>query len=131
MNILLINHYAGSPRDGMEFRPFYFAREWVRAGHDVTVVAAQHSHLRQHTPELGGRARSEMLEGVRYLWLPTTPYRGNGAARLANMASFVLQLSARKAALARRFKPHLVIASSTYPCDIWPARRIAAAARSS
>ena len=33
MNILLINHYAGSPEMGMEFRPYYFAREWVKAGH--------------------------------------------------------------------------------------------------
>ena len=32
MNILLLNHYAGSPALGMEFRPYYLAREWVRAG---------------------------------------------------------------------------------------------------
>ena len=30
MNILLINHYAGSPQHGMEYRPYYLAREWVR-----------------------------------------------------------------------------------------------------
>ena len=33
MNILLINHYAGSPELGMEFRPYYMAKEWVKAGH--------------------------------------------------------------------------------------------------
>ncbi|MGH8253082.1 MAG: hypothetical protein ACRES2_03520 [Steroidobacteraceae bacterium] len=33
MNVLLINHYAGSPWHGMEFRPDYLARERVRAGH--------------------------------------------------------------------------------------------------
>jgi hypothetical protein len=31
VNILVVNHYAGSPRDGMEYRPFYLAREWGRA----------------------------------------------------------------------------------------------------
>ena len=30
MNILLINHYAGSPQYGMEYRPYYLAREWVK-----------------------------------------------------------------------------------------------------
>ena len=40
MNILYLNHYAGSPALGMEFRPYYLAREWVRAGHRVQIVAA-------------------------------------------------------------------------------------------
>ena len=26
MNILIINHYAGSPDMGMEFRPYYFCK---------------------------------------------------------------------------------------------------------
>ena len=39
MNTLYINHYAGTPALGMEYRPYYLAREWVRAGHRVTVVA--------------------------------------------------------------------------------------------
>ena len=38
MNILYINHYAGGPQWGMEFRPYYLAREWVRLGHQVTMV---------------------------------------------------------------------------------------------
>ena len=29
MNIILLDHYAGSPEMGMEFRPYYMAREWV------------------------------------------------------------------------------------------------------
>ena len=32
MNILLLNHYAGHPALGMEYRPYYLAREWVRQG---------------------------------------------------------------------------------------------------
>ena len=30
LNILYINHYAGGPAYGMEYRPYYLAREWVR-----------------------------------------------------------------------------------------------------
>ena len=46
MNILLINHYAGTPALGMEYRPYYLAREWVRLGHRVTIIAAAYSHYR-------------------------------------------------------------------------------------
>ena len=40
MNIILINHYAGSDRHGMEYRPYYMAKRWVQAGCQVTVVPA-------------------------------------------------------------------------------------------
>ena len=40
MNILYINHYAGSIYHGMEYRPYYLAHEWVKQGHKVTIVTA-------------------------------------------------------------------------------------------
>ena len=126
MNILLINHYAGSVHHGMEYRPYYLAREWVRAGHKVTIVAASASHVRTQAPQLGRRARmEETIDGIDYVWLAAPPYRGNGAARVRNMAAFLWRLQAAGEQLARTVKPDAVIASSTYPLDIWPAARIA------
>jgi len=126
MNILLINHYAGSPYHGMEFRTYYMAREWVRAGHDVTIVASATSHIRARAPELGGKDRlEEMIDGIRYLWFATPEYDGNGAKRVLNMVSFVTRLYREGNALSVRFRPDVVIGSSTYPMDMWPARRIA------
>ena len=40
MNILIINHYAGSKEYGMEYRPYYLAKEWKNQGHEVTIIAA-------------------------------------------------------------------------------------------
>ncbi|WP_374498451.1 hypothetical protein [Vogesella indigofera] len=40
MRILYINHYAGSPRHGMEFRPYYLAREWWPAVYARLMSAA-------------------------------------------------------------------------------------------
>ena len=53
MNILMISHYAGAPQYGMEYRSYYMAREWVRMGHQVTVVGASFSHLRKSQPPVG------------------------------------------------------------------------------
>ncbi|HEX7982755.1 MAG TPA: glycosyltransferase family 4 protein, partial [Duganella sp.] len=129
MNILLINHYAGSVRHGMEYRPYYLARAWVRAGHRVRIVAASSSHLRAAAPALDGRrVADEIIDGIEYRWHAAPAYRGNGLGRAANMAAFIGALYRGAAALARDFRPDLVIASSTYPADIWPARRIAALA---
>ena len=125
MNILLINHYAGSTRHGMEFRPFYLAREWVRAGHCVQIGAASFSHIRAIQPELNDFVLDEQIEGIDYRWYATPSYQGNGAGRVKNMLAFMRALWRDGPRLARVFKPDVVIASSTYPMDIWPARRIA------
>lgn len=128
MNILLINHYAGSLRHGMEYRPFYLAREWVRLGHRVRIIASSQSHIRAQAPLLDGRPRlDEVIDGVEYQWIATPGYRGNGIARVLNMLCFVTRLYQQSGALARDFHADVVIASSTYPLDIWPAHRIARA----
>lgn len=126
MNILLINHYAGSLRHGMEYRPFYLAREWVRLGHRVRILASSQSHIRAQAPQLRGREQlEETIDGVDYQWIATPAYCGNGLARVLNMLAFVGALTLRARELAAAIRPDVVIASSTYPLDIWPARRIA------
>jgi glycosyltransferase involved in cell wall biosynthesis len=129
MNILLVNHYAGSPRDGMEYRPYYLAREWVRAGHRVQIVAAAYSHVRTRQPAVAGEALDELIDGIAYRWLPAPAYTGNGVGRVRNIWAFLSRLLRDAARLVDEFKPDAVIASSTYPMDIWVARRIARRAR--
>jgi glycosyltransferase involved in cell wall biosynthesis len=125
MNILLINHYAGSTALGMEYRPFYLAREWVRAGHDVTILAATYSHLRMKQPTITHDLAEETVDGIRYVWLTTPSYTGNGIGRGLNIATFIAKLVRYSRRLERAYTPDLVIASSTYPADNWPARRLA------
>ena len=120
MNILMISHYAGAPQYGMEFRSYYMAREWVRIGHRVTVVGAAFSHLRKVQPPVG----HETLEGVNYLWLPTTHYEGNGIKRVLSMFQFCCQVYKHSRELID-FKPDIVIASSVYTFDLYPCRHIA------
>ncbi len=166
MNILYINHYAGSPQHGMEYRPYYLAREWVRAGHAVRMLAASYSHVRAQQPDLAamhtaashapngqsgqsshplpgdvvqeaveeagaksGRATVQHIDGVAYHWYATPAYVGNGVGRVKNIWSFLWQVWLDAPRLARTFEPDVVIASSTYPMDIWVAHRIAKLAR--
>jgi glycosyltransferase involved in cell wall biosynthesis len=126
MNILLINHYAGSPQHGMEYRPYYLAREWVRMGHRVQIVACAQSHVRALQPYLDGQNRlDEVIDGIGYTWFAARPYAGNGVGRVRNIASFMRPLYQAGKQIAQSFNPDVVIASSTYPLDIWPAHSIA------
>lgn len=129
MNILLINQYAGSPRHGMEFRPYYMAREWARARHRVTVLAGSYSHLRSENPAPGAPFVMEKIDGIEYVWLRTPAYSGNGYRRGLNILSFVGRLL--QAAFSSRLpgRCDVVIASSTHTLDIFPAWLIAKRAR--
>lgn len=125
MNILYINHYAGGLAYGMEFRPYYLAREWVKLGHHVRILAGTYSHLRQNNPDVEHDFDIEIIDGIEYQWIKTGIYQGNGLGRLASMIRFVgkMMFSAKK--IAKDFKPNMVISSSTYPLDVFPAKRIA------
>src|SRR4051812_28023701 len=122
MNILIINHYAGSTSYGMEYRPYYLAKEWTGLGHRVTIVASSFSHLRVVPPSIRGDYTSEDHGGIHYVWLRTPGYRGNGIRRVLNIGAFVLQLLRYQARIISDAEPDLVIASSTYPLDNYPAR---------
>ena len=65
MNILLINHYAGSLEYGMEYRPYYLAREWVKLGHNVTIVGANFSHLRIKQPQAGEESEEAVQREIK------------------------------------------------------------------
>ena len=108
----------------MEFRPYYFAREWVKMGHKVDIIAADYSHLRRKNPDVIKDFQTEVIEGINYHWIKTNTYEGNGASRAITMAQFVgkLWLNAKK--IVREFEPDAVICSSTYPLDTFAGQRI-------
>lgn len=126
MNILTLNHYAGSPSLGMEYRSYALSRELNTRGHHCVIVAGTYSHLRQQNPDPGHwEVRRTTVEGVDWYWIPTRHYRGNGVRRMASMLDFTARIWLYARRLALEEKPDVVIASSTYPLDVYAAARIA------
>ena len=144
MHILLINHYAGSPRHGMEYRPYYLAREWVQMGHQVTILASSYSHVRTVSPDISVQQKNppltlplkgeeiiiskfteEWIDGIRYIWIKTPSYSGNGVRRAINIFSFVFNIYRFSGILSKICQPDVVITSSTHPLDNYPAYALA------
>jgi glycosyltransferase involved in cell wall biosynthesis len=125
MNILIINHYAGSPNLGREFRPYFLAKEWVKLNHQVTIIGAEFSHLRYLQPNVTRDFQIDKLDNINYIWLRTPRYRTSGLRRILNMLFFVTKLLIFKKKIISTVNPDVVIASSTYPLDIYPAYLIA------
>lgn len=122
---MLINHYAGSPEMGMEFRPYYFAREWGKMGHHVDIIAADYSHLRISNPNVFVDFQTKDINGIKYHWVKAGQYKGNGVKRALTMFRFVGKLWWYAGRIVKEYKPDVVITSSTYPLDTYAGQRIA------
>lgn len=124
MNILYIEHYAGSPEMGMEYRPFYLAKQWVSMGHTVTIIAGDYSHLRRKNPVVSTDFQSKKIDEIEYVWIKTGSYQGNGLNRAVTMFKFVYKIIKNAKYIVSRWNPDVVIASSTYPLDTYAAQKI-------
>lgn len=125
MNILYINHYAGSPEMGMEFRPYYLSKEWEKMGHNVCIIAGDYSHLRKINPKVSNDMEKQVIDGIDYYWMKTGTYEGNGVKRALSMIRFCYKLCKWKGWISTHINPDVVISSSTYPIDSIPAYSIA------
>ncbi|MEL3902710.1 MAG: glycosyltransferase family 4 protein [Treponema phagedenis] len=124
MNILLINHYAGSPSMGMVFRHYYLAREWQKLGHTVHIVAASYTHLRKENPNIHKDFEEKKIDDVSYIFVQTPSYSGI-LGRVKNIFAFVSKLRLNARFITKKYAPDIVISSSTYNFDIFSAIKIA------
>lgn len=129
MRILYIDHYAGSLSMGMEFRPYYFSKEWEKQGHSVRIIGADYSHIRIQQPEVYKDFTIEKIDDIAYQWIKTLRYSGNGVKRAVSMFQFVGKLWMTAGKIAKEFHPDVVITSSTYPLDSYAGYRIAKQAK--
>lgn len=113
MNIWMVNQYAIPPEQAGITRHFSFAKQLVSKGHDVTIVASSFDHVTQRETRLKADAtwKIEMIDGVRFLWLRTPPYKGNTVARMLNMAVFALRVLLETRRLR---KPDVILGSSPH-----------------
>jgi len=125
MHILYINHFAGSKTHGMEFRPYFLGKPWVQLGNKVSILAASFAHTRVKQPEVKLDFQNDKIDGIDYYWIDCPRYSGIGMKRLINFFVFIFKLSIRSRFIARELKPEIVIASSTFLLDIYPAFLIA------
>ncbi len=124
MRIWIFCSFAGSPRHGMNYRQFYFAREFVRAGHEALIVSSSYSHQFLVQPKITSLYTKEVIEGVKYIWIKCPSYDGSAdPKRILNWLAFTMGLY--RLPRQAEAKPDVIIVSSPIPYPIVPAARIA------
>ena len=118
MRIWILNHYASPPDQPAGTRHYDFGRVLASQGHEVTIFASSFCHFSRKEEHLrpGERLRVEIIDGVRFVWLRTTPYAGNDHRRARNMMSYTVGVLLAQ----RRFQRPDV---SSAPRCTWPRPR--------
>jgi len=129
MRILYECDLAGSNYHGMAFRIFQFSCEFRKRGHEAMIVAASYSHARRINPVVVHVLTDENIDGVKYRWIKTPRYKGNGFMRLMHLLIYNFRLWFYAGRIARDFNPEIVIASGVTPLDFLGCSRIAKKAK--
>ncbi len=110
----ILNHYAISPDMPGGTRHFDLASELVKKGHDVTIFASGFDHHTHRYIKIDPKEkiRVEEYDGVRFVWINTTPYSKNDWRRVMNMISYGWRVLRCDRGLP---KPDVVIGSSMHP----------------
>jgi glycosyltransferase involved in cell wall biosynthesis len=109
----IFNHYAIAPDRSGGTRHYDLARALTARGYEVTIIAAGVNHVTGEEERVarGRLTATRVLEGVRFVWLRTPRYRGNGVGRVVNMAAYAVMAVVSQFRLGR---PDVVIGSSVH-----------------
>jgi glycosyltransferase involved in cell wall biosynthesis len=126
MNIWFVNHYAIAPNTPGGTRHYSLAKELVKRGHSVTIIASSFDYFTQTETKLsvGEGFRHETIDDVDFLWLRTPPYKGNSLGRVKNMLAFSRDIWFQKG-LRNKRKPDVIYGSTPHLFAAYAARRLA------
>lgn len=109
MEILILAHYGQQPPQNTMRRYHNWGKELVSRGYKVTIIAASSLHNTNiDYVDLLGTDSSE-FEGVKYQYIKTQSYSGNGLGRMRNMLQYCIGI--------RRFSyfdPDIIIIGEAY-----------------
>jgi glycosyltransferase involved in cell wall biosynthesis len=115
--VWIICQYAGSPRHGMNYRPYFVGRELARNGYRVCIISGSFSHQYISLPPTTGRFTLEEIDGLTYCWVKTPAYPDAGSLwRAYSWLAFSCRLLLLGRSLLPR--PDVVLVSSPMPFPI-------------
>lgn len=114
--IWIFNHYATEMYFNKGGRHYWFAKELASKGYDVTIFCASTCHNRALAVEVKGKYSIQILDDIKFVFVPTKKYSGNGLDRITNMIQFYTNLNkSAKEIILINGKPDIILASSVHP----------------
>lgn len=115
--IWIINHYAFPYGYGFHTRTHTIAKMLRNLGYEVIVFASSFNHLKVKEVKVENIYKEEIQDDIKYIWIKTKEYEGNGLGRIKNIFEFSKKLNK----IYKNFynKPDIVWISSPHPFSIY------------
>ena len=125
MNIWIFNHHALTPDMSGGTRHYDFAKELIKRGHSVSIIASSFHYSKYKEMKKYGEKEylQETTDGVDFIWIKTPPYFGNGISRVKNMLSYTIKALKIIPTLELK-KPDIIIGSSVHLFAVYVAYKL-------
>jgi len=127
-NIWILNHYAANMFFDRGGRHYNFAKYLKLAGYAPIIFCANTIHNQNKTAEIppGKLWVEKTVDDIPFVFVRTTPYRGNGFSRILNMVNFARHvIPAAKQYAGKYGRPDVIMGSSVHPLTLVAGIRIA------
>lgn len=123
--VWILNHYAVLPEETGGTRHYALARRLAEHGWQCEIIAASYSHWENRQRITGSDACLDRCAGsVRFRFVRTPAYTGNGVSRVVNMLCYFLRVL-RPRSVSGLSTPDVIIGSSVHPLAALAAQRLA------
>lgn len=125
MNIWIFNHHALTPDMNGGTRHYDFAKELIKRGHSVTIIASgfHYSKYKEMKDYKDKDYLCEKIDDIDFIWIKTPPYFGNGINRVKNMISYTYKVLKYIPKLNLP-KPDIIVGSSVHLFAVWAAYKL-------
>lgn len=118
--IWIWNHYATRMYKEQAGRHFWFAKELIKKGYEVSIFCANTIHNSSDTIDtIDDEYIVKTIEKVDFIFIKTTPYNNNGKMRLKNMYDYYSKIQRISKKYSRSHGiPNVIYASSVHPLTL-------------
>ncbi len=91
-NIWIINQFAGTPDSGWGERHYYFSKNWIDKGYNVTIVSGSFNHVFNKLPHAPNQFNIENANGTQFCWVKTPIYNPQSISRFWSFLVFAFKI---------------------------------------
>ena len=109
-NVWIINQFAGKPTSGWGERHYYFSKNWIKKGYNVTIISGSFNHVFNELPDAPNQFNIEDVDGTRFCWVKTPKYNPQSIFRFWSFLVFAFKVYFLPSSILG--KPDIIVVSS-------------------